>query len=167
MLIIASSVMGKPIITDNTGEIVGKVADIIVSPETGQIVGFLSKLFLQNPLVVPEQDVLEVTKNKVIITDQRALVTPETIPQIRNILQKKIKIINAKAVTLSGKKLGQVEDFVIETNSASVVSFYIKGGWFLPNRILSADNVVKIEKDKIIFENKILEAPGASESVII
>lgn len=157
MLITASNLIGKPIITAEEKEIVGNVFEIIVSPENGKVEAFLSKAMFKKPHVVSEQDVLDVGKNGVIINDAQALILPSEIIKVNEIIKKKIKILNAKAVTKSKKKLGVVEDFVIETDTAQVVKFYIKGGLFLPARILSSDNVIKIEKNRIIFQDEVLE----------
>ena len=168
MLIRASDIIGKPIYTHDDGAIGGAVKEIIVSPENGRVLGFINKTFFQPQNVVSEQDVIAVNQRGVAINDLDALIPPQDVIKISAVLKKKIHILNSLAQTENGKKLGCVEDFVIETETASIIKFYIKGGMLSPFLILSSDDVVKIDAGKIIFTDSVLERPtkAASEPAI-
>lgn len=165
MLLEASEILNKPVLTLGDNISLGKISEIIVDPENGHISGFLiSQLFAQ-PQVVAETEVLDLTKTGLIVASEDALAKPSDIIKIQEILSKGIKILNARAETESKKALGKVENFLIDTESASVVKFYIRGGIFSPSLVLPSDKVIKIEKGKIIFSDDLTESPKATQAV--
>lgn len=163
MLIQASNLYGQPIITDENKEQVGRVSGIIIDPENGRVLAFMSNTLFQKPRVVAEQDVLDITRAGIIINDARAMISPSEIIKVEKVIKKKIQILGSSTITESKKKLGIVEDFVIETDTATIIKFYIKGGVFAPSLILSSDNVIKIIPGKIIFSNDVLEQGKAEQ----
>lgn len=83
------------------------------------------------------------------------------------------KIIGLRTLTRSGDYLGRVVSFELDTSSQTVKRYYVKkksfGRWFLNQRILlknsliiSARQVVSIDKDKLVVEDAVLKE-GAEE----
>lgn len=165
MLIQAKDVLNKPVFAQDIEDTVGRISDIIIDPENGKIVAFSVARFLQKPKIVSEVDVLDLTKDGLLINSENALVLPSELVRIKEIIDQEIRIINSKAVTESKKSLGIIEDFLIDTETAGVAKFYIKGGLLSPSVVLPIEKVVKIEKGKIIFTNDVLEAGKATEAV--
>jgi uncharacterized protein YrrD len=165
VLIQAKDVLNKPVFAQDIEDTVGIISDIIVDPENGKIVAFSVARFLQKPKIVSEVDVLDLTQDGLLINSENALVFPSELVRIKEIIDRGIKIINSKAVTESKKSLGIIEDFLIDTETAGVVKFYIKGGLLSPSVVLPIEKVVKIEKGKIIFSDDILERKEVKEAV--
>lgn len=165
MLIQAKDVLNKPVFAQDIEDTVGRISDIIIDPENGKIVAFSVVRFLQKPKIVSEVDVLDLTRNGLLINSENALVLPSELVRIKEIIDQGIKIINSKAVTESKKSLGIIEDFLIDTEIAGVAKFYIKGGLLSSSLVLPIEKVVKIEKGKIIFEDNVLEPSKATEAM--
>jgi len=58
-----------------------------------------------------------------------------------------------------------VEDYLIETETASIAKFYLRGGLFSPSLILPMDKVIEIKKNKIVFSDDLVEGRSATEAV--
>ncbi len=74
------------------------------------------------------------------------------------------KIIGSKVVTQSGQLLGRVVNFEIDTSNQSIAKYYTQGDLFSFLKeplVISANQVVKVKKDKIIVEDLVV-----SEKVI-
>lgn len=165
MFIHAKQILNKPVFSKEEEEYIGKVLEIIVSPENYQLLGFLVSQSFSKPKIVSEIDVLELTPEGLLINSANSLLEIDEVLKIKEIFDRQLKIIGAKAETESQRQLGKVFDFVIETNINALVKFYIKGGLLSPVLILPPEKVVKIEKGKIIFSEDVLEKPNAAEAV--
>ena len=89
--------------------------------------------------------------NGVVTKSEENLVDPEEIVRIKAVLGNNINLIEMKSVTEGGKSLGLVEDFLIDTETNSVVKYYLRD-ILGKGRIMSADKVIKIDKE-IIFSD--------------
>jgi len=165
-LILASEILNKKVYASDTESEVGRIAEIIVDPENGRVVAFSIARFLEKSKVVAETDVLEVKKDGVFVTSENAITAPSEIIRVKEIIDKGIKILKSKAVTESKKVLGKIEDFLIETETASVVKFYVRGGLLSPSLILPSEKVVRIEKGRIIFSDDVLERKEIKEPAV-
>lgn len=165
MLIEASTILEKPVITSDAEGEVGRVSDIIIDPKNCKVIAFSVSGFLSKPKVISEIDVLEVTKDAIIINSEDALTLPSEIVKVKEISDKKIKVLGSQAVTETKRALGRIEDFLIDTETVSIVKFYIRGGLLSPSLVLPSEKVVKIEKGRIIFEDSVLEGGKATSAV--
>jgi len=165
MFIQATQILNKPVFAEEEKEEVGQVLEIIIDPENGQILGFLVSQPFAKPSVVSNMDVLDISNDAIVINSANSLISPSEIIKIQEILNQKIKILGARAETESKKPLGRIEDFIIETETGSLMKFYIKSGFFSPLLILPATSVLKIEKNKVIFSDDVLTSPKATEAV--
>lgn len=151
MMIEALKLINLPVAAEDTLSKVGQIRQIVINPESGHILGFL----ISGGVLLSKQKVLSIVDIKTwdpeaLITEyEKNLVSPAEIVRIKNILERKIDILNLPAKTESGKSLGQVENFLIDTETENVVKYYLKD--FLgKTRVMPADKVISIDK-KIIF----------------
>lgn len=156
MFVLATDIFKKPVFAQDVNEEIGFVEKIIVDPANGAIIGFLIRKPFQKALVVVEEDVIDLTQDGLLINSENSLIPPADVIKIKEILESRIEIIGAKAVTQSGKFLGKIENYLIEIETAQVTRFYIKGGLFSPSLILPIERVVKIEKGRVVFTNEVL-----------
>jgi uncharacterized protein YrrD len=158
----ASQLKKCPVITPAKGK-VGELGDVIIDPENGKLLGFKIKKTLINPIqVVSISDIMALDPRVVIINSEESIIAPEEIIRISEVLKKKYKIIGAKATTESKSNLGKVEDVVIDSETSSIVRFYLKG--LVRSRILPTEYVIEIKPKQIIFSDKVNNAPIASEA---
>lgn len=81
-------------------------------------------------------------------------------------LVKAKRIIGNKVVTQSGYNLGRVFDFEVETTDQNIVKYYVHGGMldFLKEPlIINANQVVEIQKEKIIVADAIVSEKAAKK----
>jgi len=163
MFLQAGDILNKPVFAED--EVVGKVLEILIDPQRGRSIGFLIAQPFAKPHAVSYSDILELSSSGVLINSIDSIIRPSEVLQIQRVISQGVRVLGAKAETESGKKLGRVLDFVIEAETGQVTKFYIKPGLFTPLLILSSDKVLRMEKNRIIFRNDVLERIKTTEVV--
>jgi uncharacterized protein YrrD len=159
MIIEAKKIIGLPVASQDMLSRIGTIKQVLVDPENGQVLGFLIKQggIFGSQKALSAMDIVDWDPNGLVTSSFENLVDPSEIVRIKEILDKNIILLGMKARTESGKRLGYVENFLIETTTNMIVKYYLKD--MLGNaRVLPADKVVKINKE-IIFSDSINEAP--------
>lgn len=159
MFIEAKKIIGLSVAAIDEQAKVGTITDILVEPENGNVLGFLVS---PGGLLSPKKalsivDVTDWDPKGIVTRSVENLVPPQEIVRINEILQKRIQLLGMKAKTESGKNLGEVENFLIDSETQSVTKYYLRD--ILGNRkIFSSDKVSRIDK-KIIFSDDVIEPP--------
>ena len=159
MFIEASKLINLPVAAMDISSKIGTIREVLIDPENGRLLGFLIKTggILGSPKVLSAVDIREFDPNGIVTDSIDNIVPAKEIVRINEVLTKNILVLSMKAKTQSGKRLGIVENFLLDTDTQSVVKYYLKdlvGG----SRIFPADKVVKIDKE-IIFTDDIEQIP--------
>lgn len=165
-MIEAKKLINLPIAAVDGLRKIGSVYQIIVNPETGQLMGFLVSLGLfSKPKVLSFLDIKFWDENGLVTELEENLVEIDEIVRIKNVLNQKINLLEMSAKTESGKSLGLVENFLIETETGTVVKYYLKD-LLGTSRIMPADKVIKIEKT-IIFSDDEEKIPNTIAETVL
>ncbi|MEK7142826.1 MAG: PRC-barrel domain-containing protein [Patescibacteria group bacterium] len=159
MFIEARKLINLPVAAMDISSKIGTIREVLIDPENGRLLGFLIKTggILGVPKVLSAVDIREFDPNGIVTDSIENIVEAKEIVRINEVLTKKILLLGMKAKTQAGKRLGVVENFLLDTETESVVKYYLKdlvGG----PRIFPADKVVKIDKE-IIFTDDIEKIP--------
>lgn len=159
MFIEAKKLIGLPLAAQDTQSKIGELRDIVVDPENGKLLGFLVQegSFLSSRKALSIIDVIDWDPNGLVTATIDNLVELKDIVRIKELVNKNMELLGKKAKTESGKSLGEIENFLIDTDTQTVVKFYLKD-LLGHSRIFSADKVVRIDKN-IIFSDDVAEPP--------
>ncbi len=152
----------QPVLDLETGEMLGSVFGWVVNPASQKMVAFtLAKLggWQRTKVIVPA-DIVEYAPEMIVVQSQNAVIVPEEVAGLAELLDKHLELIGFRAETKSGKLLGAVSDVVFDTITSTIQQYYIQSlsivGTITSNLILPANRVVRIEKRKIVFPDDIL-----------
>ena len=159
MFIEAKKLINLPVASYDTGAKVGAIRQIVVDPENGKVLGFIVKTegLFSPSLALSIIDIAEWDPNGLVTTSIDNLIPPKEIIHFNEIHLKDINLFQMSAKTEDGKKLGAVEDFLIDTDTQIVAKYYLKD-LFNKSLVLPAEKVVKIDK-QIIFADDVGELP--------
>jgi len=165
MFIEAKKLIGLPVAAMDTQSKVGKIRQVLIDPQNGRLLGFLVSTgeLLATKKVLSVIDIKEWDPNGLVVSSIEDIIGKGEIIRIKEILKNKIFILGMKAVTESGKSLGEVEDILLDTDTESVVKYYLKD--LMQSRVFPAEKVVKIEKE-IIFSDDTAEVPPDAAGVV-
>jgi len=165
MFIEAKKLIGLPVAAMDTQSKVGEIRQILIDPENGRLLGFLVSTgeLLGTKKVLSVIDIKEWDPNGIVVSSIENLIGKSEIVRVKEILKKKIFILGMKAITESGKSLGEVEDILLDTDTECVVKYYLKD--LMQSRVFPAEKVVKIEKE-IVFSDDTAEIPTGAAGVV-
>jgi uncharacterized protein YrrD len=156
MLVQASSLQNNRIQSLEDQQTVGKISDIVVDPDNGQILGLVITSFMAKPRVLSPLDVVGFSPDLVAIKNKDVVLDLSEIVRADKVWKQKIRLINSVCKTESGKFLGWVEDYVIDLDTMTVIKYYVNGQRLLsfgPGRIILADHTVSIKPGLVIVED--------------
>ena len=162
MFIEAKKIIGLPIAAVDVESKIGEITQLLIEPENGSLLGFLIKSdgFFSAQKVLSAVDIREWDPNGLVTESIENLVDPNEIVRIKEVLDKNIILIGMSAKTESGKRLGVVEDLLIDTDTNSVAKYYLKD-LLGKSRVLTSDKVSRIDK-AIIFTDDVSEVSGGA-----
>lgn len=156
MKCLLSQIPGAKIILFQENMLIGKVNDVLISPENGAVVGleFISE---KRKKYLPFTEIRNLTPTIVIAKDFSSISEAEDVVLIKKTLEQKPKIIGARVFNTKGNRIGKVRDAVINTEIGSLEKIYV-----IPNRIIKAfandltiplEKIYKIEKNRIVIKD--------------
>jgi uncharacterized protein YrrD len=156
MLYEATTITGLPIISLDSGQVLGSVADIIIDPENGKILGITSGsgFFNKSKKALAFNDIFELNHEAVLTRDDESLVNIDELVRIKNVIGQKIYLIGSKVVNEEGKRLGRVADFIINADLGILSKIYVENSlhkrYFEDTLVIPAKKIISIERKKII-----------------
>jgi uncharacterized protein YrrD len=159
MLLQASQIIGLPIGSTDTQERVGTISDIVVDPDSGQLLGFVVKTgFLSGTKVLSFHDVTGLDHAAVLVRNADVVLPPQEVAPIKSTLAEKRPLLGQRVVTEGGTRLGKVVDMVINAESAMATKLYVSH--LLEERIVPLDKVIKVTKDRIVVKDDVVLGRG-------
>lgn len=160
MLINAKKIIGLPIIDSVTGIKTAFVSDILVDPDGGSVLAFLIKkhFFWEKSMVVSFRDVVEFYADGLLVRDADSVIDAIEVLKAKEVLDKKIRLIGSRVLTMNGQKLGILYDFLFDTEPQKVMTLVVKKRFSPERRIISAERVLSILPGKVIIRDAIIKA---------
>jgi len=153
MIVLYSQIKNSSLLSLDEQKNLGQVFDLVLQKSDMSIKGFLARTnsLLPTKKTVSKADIIEISNNAVVVRDDSALVDLDELPQIKQAIKSKLVGINQKVVTKSGKKIGNVYDYTIDSQSMLLTSIYIKS--MFSDRIISRTAIISLEGKKITIDD--------------
>lgn len=158
-----SQTFGMPIISSHGNYRVGRIRDILVDHETGNIAAFM----LAHHGVVLPQDVL-VWKDYLLIHDETHISPLEDIVRVKAVFDRHIPIFGKRVVTEGGLYVGHVYDLEFNPELFCLKNLHTAKIFFIfkfQERIIPAKQIIQVKKKAIIIKDP-LQKKRVKESVI-
>jgi len=167
MITQVSNLLNLPVISQH-GELLGEISDVVFDHENGNILGFLLKTkgFLSKPQAISTNDVVTFHRKVIILNSSDSVVEIPEVVRLQKEIDSKIKILEARAITESGKRLGSIENLLINTETGSIIKYYIKSV-IAGRRIIPAEKVIEIKKEGVIFSEDVTVGTALSSEVVM
>lgn len=151
-----------PVLDLETGEMLGEIVSWIVNPASQKLAAFTLTKFgaWQKMKVVVPVDIVEYAPKMIVVQSRDAVITPDEIAGLVELLNNRMELTGFRAETETGKLLGTVSDFVFDVISSTIQQYYIQPptvlGALTSDWILPANRVLRIEKNRLVFPDDIL-----------
>jgi sporulation protein YlmC with PRC-barrel domain len=150
--------IGLPVITEH-GQIVGRVFDILVNPDTGKIAAFV--LGPIGSQVVSPIDVIT-WNNSLIINDAESILDPDDIQIVSQITKKNIHFQRNKVYTKSGEYIGKVGDIAFNSKTFMLTVLLIGKSFFgvyYDKKNVAHKDIIQVTAEKIIIKDPLRLTP--------
>ena len=156
MSIFFNQVRGLSVISHKSGDLLGRVEDLVVDPETGKFLALVVLRKLSEVSLVKLDKIKEFNHQAVTVLNNQSL---EKISsgEIFNIIQNKIKIKGNKVITESGTRLGRVIDYEIDLVSNKLSTIFVRTKILGKPLIISRNQIISIGKEAIIVRDQVIK----------
>lgn len=149
-----STAIGLPVV-DESEQILGKIADICINPDTLNIEGFFVHIqgFFSSEIKFLQCIAIEHWGSRIRVRHADSLSPIEELVRISRILEDQRPVMRQMMVTDFGKKMGRCTDIQFDTRS-----FRLE--WLFPRRFLRwgipipIRAIVEIKRDAIVIQTK-------------
>jgi sporulation protein YlmC with PRC-barrel domain len=155
MQVEASKLIDMPVGAIDEQAKIGKVADIVINPEDGKLLGFIvsSGLLGFHKLTIGWPDVIECDENGLVIQTSGNLMPIADNVRIAKAVENEFTLDNIPVETKSGHRLGNLYDYAVNMELGSLTKIYVRQLLPPQDRIISRSNIIAITKEKIIVRN--------------
>ncbi|MBQ9180907.1 hypothetical protein IJ135_02320 [Candidatus Saccharibacteria bacterium] len=160
MLVANSNLIGTPILSVQTADVIGLLAGSIVDPDTLKILGF----FISGGLVDPESNILvtssirEYSKEGMVIDSIEELVAADDIIKIKKVIDLNFHLLGLKVETKKGSRLGRVMDYTVTSDTFSVQQIIVKRptlkSFIDPELTIPRSEIIEITDFKVIVRDE-------------
>ncbi|OIK14351.1 PRC-barrel domain-containing protein [Bacillus sp. MUM 13] len=124
----SAQILGLPIISIKEGQEIGTVKSLVINPEKGSV-DFLTiehEEWQVSVKAIPFKKVIGIGEYAVTVESERSVIDLNEIPIANQLVNKKIKITDAKVMTRKGELLGAVHEFFTDEENGMVIGMLMK-----------------------------------------
>ncbi len=127
-----SDVIGKVVVTYDTGRRIERIRDLIFDQEHNQILGFLvqEQEVFRDARVIPLEEVLAIGADAIVVNSKESVVKAHQHPEIKAILRHNNVLKGTRILTTDGLDLGTLVDLFFDNHSGAVAGYESSGGLF-------------------------------------
>jgi len=153
-----SEILGTPVVIEEMPRPVGRVQDLIIDPENGNVIAFALN---QNNVIVP-RDIIKLDRY-LLIHDHDDICSPEDILRIGEIEKLGTRVLKSKVETEEGDYVGRVFDYSIDTKANALKKIFVAKNFLgllrIDERIISQKHIVEIQPGKIVIKGSVTKIP--------
>jgi len=154
----ASEILGRPAVVREGGQKTGKVKDLVLDPTGRQVLGFVViEAVFKKTMVAPWAGLQTIGPDNVILSATSGVVKAADAPEIKSVLDTKLRLKGRKLQTTAGKDLGEIDDLQFDERSGAVLGYQLSGGIFGGRQFLPTPPAMEFGKD-VVFVAPEIEA---------
>ncbi len=164
MLKLLSTVVGRPVLSQRDGGRLADVAAVVGDTDTAKVVAYRA-----GDGLVSTADVMAYLDEGLVVADGDAIQPEDELVRVARLGDRRTGFVGLKAVTEQGRRLGTVDDVLIETEGHFVARLHIRPPFpfrlFAGERIVPRERIVRMDARRVVvrYDDK---APVSAEPEI-
>lgn len=127
MMRLSDQFRNLPVLSIHAGQVIARVTDFLINPHSLAVAGFYCQSPRSNKtLVLLAQSIREVSREGIVINHEEDLAEPDDLIRLQDIIKINFSLIDKPVITESKKKLGKVQDFVIDELNWQVMKLHVQ-----------------------------------------
>jgi uncharacterized protein YrrD len=156
---LSTELKNLPIVSIAEGEEVGMVKDFIIDPVSKSIVALVIEDNLwEGPKVISFSLIHSIGDFAITTENASSVVSLINMPELTELIKKKLKIIDGKVITRAGRLVGFVKEYSVDDRTGEIIGFELKSDANIssPDRnVIPSECVATIGKDIIIVNEDV------------
>jgi uncharacterized protein YrrD len=146
-------IIGKPVVTYDTGMKVANVKDLIFDRNDNSLLGFLTDeaSWFHSARILPMHLVKVIGSDAIIIDTENAICSAQEYPDVYRILENNNILNGTRVMTTDGRNLGRLVDLYFDDRVSKIAGYETSGGLFADaysgRSFVPAPKTIKIGKD--------------------
>lgn len=157
MYVLANKLVGLPVLSLQTGEVVGSLRQAIVDAASLELVAYQCNAGRPGNIVLLTRDVRQMAPDCVIVDSEDELVEAEDIVRVTALLKAGFNPVGKIVVTDLGRWLGTVEDYTINLETNCVQKLYVKQpmlrAWFSGSLIVDRTQIIDVTPRQVVVRD--------------
>lgn len=154
MYSLASSLKGQPIISLQTGQIIGWLIQPILDISNLEMVAFTCRVPHRSAAqIIVARDIRQFASDCLIVDDEDALSEPEDIVRLNTNLSNPYTPVGKRVFADTGRHLGTVEDYSLNVDTSRIQRIYVRQSflrhWFSANLIIDRTQILDVTPERI------------------
>lgn len=154
-----------------TGQQIATTTAVIINPDTFKIEGlYCVDRYDKAELILLYQDIRDVLSQGVVVNDHDVLAEAEDLVRLKRVLSIGFQLTGKQVVTVSGKRLGKVNDYATEVETMFIQKIYVSRNIFKDltggSLVIDRSQINEVTDRKIIvndpLEKGAVSAPAAA-----
>lgn len=169
MLVSVDKLLSSPVLSLHTAGRIANIVDLIISPHDLSVAAFILDVLdpeIDTDLLRPI-DIREFSPIGVIVDSADVFTKAGEVVKLDEIINLQFSLSGLKVVTKSGKKLGAVANFTIDTDNFKVHQLSVRRQLFRnfigEELLVSHSQVIKVTDSQITVKDSVLTAPAEPE----
>ncbi|MHB1343945.1 MAG: PRC-barrel domain-containing protein [Thermoleophilia bacterium] len=154
---IDTDLLGLQIVALDNAMVVGEVDGLLIDDAAVKVAGFLVDLGLYEASVLPFGSAHAVGLDAVVVESASKITPISASPALEALAEKDVTISDAKAITRSGRTVGTIGDFFIDTVTGDVVGmeFIAADQTVYPREaaVIPASTLYRLGRDIVVLED--------------
>ncbi|MGG4550451.1 PRC-barrel domain-containing protein [Rossellomorea marisflavi] len=176
----STEIQSLPIINISDGSEIGKVRSLVVNPEKGSV-DFLTvehEDWQISVRAIPFKKVVGIGEYAVTVEHENAVIDLNEIPIANSLVNKKIRVADARLMTRKGQMIGEIVEFHVDDESGAIRTLEVKSksdSYYLdsPHVLTWGKDIVIVKEDaaeyfrETLVEVEMDDVPTPQEGVVI
>jgi uncharacterized protein YrrD len=160
----AKELRGIAIVDVTGGRRLGRIDEVVVSPEDLRLIGFVLKeggLLNQRELVIRAEHVRAMGPDAVTVEGDVAQEIGQQEEAFAEARGGSRPLLGAKAVTEDGALLGEIDDLSLDESTLRVAAVTLRGGLMGSGDAIAADRIASVGPDMVVIRDEAEPAPDS------
>ncbi|WP_430508230.1 PRC-barrel domain-containing protein [Rossellomorea marisflavi] len=174
----STEIQSLPIINISDGSEIGKVRSLVVNPEKGSV-DFLTvehEDWQISVRAIPFKKVVGIGEYAVTVEHENAVIDLNEIPIANSLVNKKIRVADARLMTRKGQMIGEIVEFHVDDESGAIRTLEVKSksdSYYLdsPHVLTWGKDIVIVKEDAAEYFRETLvemdDVPTPQEAVVM
>jgi uncharacterized protein YrrD len=168
MLLQSKQLLSARIMSLHTGHSIGRLAQPIINPHKLEIVAFYceSQKRQNDPAILLTRDIRDASSGKVLIDSTDELTSVSHLIRLKEFIDLNFKLPEKTVKTVAKRRLGKVDEYVVDTLNFLVQKLYVKQSLFrslsVQNLVIDRQQIIEVTDKEIVVEEATIPEPAVA-----